>query len=135
MIRKSSIFFLAATLFLVNVQFTFSQTDAVGGDKRVRSQVEKLGTGAKVTVKMKDGSKLRGSISQILDDSFDVTLAKAPQSSIISYRDVESVKRRGWTNSAKVALGVGIGVGAVVVVIGILVSSSGGVGPSISIAP
>ena len=127
MIRTFSIFFLAAVL-LINVKFAFSQTDAVAGDRRVRSQVQKLGTGAKVTVKMKDGTKLRGSVSQILDDSFDVTLGKAAQSSIISYRDVESVKRRGWTNSAKILTGVLIGGGAIVVVVAVLASKSRSIG-------
>ena len=125
MIRTSSIFFLAV-LFLVNGEPAFSQTDAVAGDRKVKSQVEKLGTGAKVTVKMKDGTKLRGSISQILDDSFDVTLGKAAQSSIISYRDVESVKRRGWSNSAKIVTGVLVGGAAAVTLIVILVKSGNG---------
>ena len=122
MIRIISVLFFAAVV-IINVDSAFSQTDAAG-DKRVRSQVEKLGTGAKVSIKMKDGTKLRGSISQILDDSFDVTLGKAAQSSIISYRDVESVKRRGWTNSAKILTGVLIGGGAIVVVVAVLASKS-----------
>lgn len=123
MIRTISIFFLVVFV-LVTADSTFSQTNVVSADKRVRSQVEKLGTGAKVTVIMKDGTKLRGSISQILDDSFDVTLGKAAQSSIISYRDVESVKRRGWTSSAKVLTGILVGGGAIVVVVAVLASKS-----------
>ena len=123
MIRIISVLFFAAVV-IINVDSAFSQTDAVAGDKRVRSQVEKLGTGAKVSIKMKDGTKLRGSISQILDDSFDVTLGKAAQSSIISYRDVERVKRRGWTNSAKILTGVLVGGGAIVVVVAVLASKS-----------
>lgn len=122
MIRIISVLFFAAVV-IINVDSAFSQTDAAG-DKRVRSQVEKLGTGAKVSIKMKDGTKLRGSISQILDDSFDVTLGKAAQSSIISYRDVERVKRRGWTNSAKILTGVLVGGGAIVVVVAVLASKS-----------
>ena len=122
MIRIISVLFFAAVV-IINVDSAFSQTDAAG-DKRVRSQVEKLGTGAKVTVTMKDGTRHKGSISQILDDSFDVTLGKATQSSILSYRDVASVKRRGWTNSAKILTGVLVGGGAIVVVVAVLASKS-----------
>ena len=40
MIRIISVLFFAAVV-IINVDSAFSQTDAVAGDKRVRSQVEK----------------------------------------------------------------------------------------------
>ena len=117
MFKKTSTLFLAAILVFANTHVLLGQTDGVAGDRRIKTQVNKLGTGAKVTVTLRDGTKVRGSISQIQEDSFDVTLAKQTQSSVISYRDVENVKRRGWSTTEKMGLGVGIGVGAVVVVI------------------
>ncbi len=109
MFSKATILFLGAILFFANAQILLGQSESSTGDQRIKAQVNKLGAGAKVTVFLKDGKKLRGSISQILDDSFDVTLDKQTQSSIISYRDVENVKKRGWPNTAKVVLGVGAG--------------------------
>ena len=101
-------------LLLANVNVISGQQNAVELDRRIKAQVNDWGAGAKVTVFLKDGTKVRGSIGQILDDSFDVTLNKQTQSSIISYRDVQKVKRRGWSTTAKLAVGGLIG-GAVLV--------------------
>src|SRR5215208_5410609 len=109
MFSKISTVFLAAVLLFASVSFAIGQESALTSDRKVKAKVNDLGPGAKVTVFLKDGSKVRGSISQILDDSFDVTVKKETQSSIISYRDVEKVKRRGWSTSAKIGLGVAIG--------------------------
>ena len=124
MFNKTIVLFLAAFLLFANTHVLLGQSDAVAGDRRIKAQVNKLGAGAKVTVILKDGTRVKGSISQILDDSFDVTLEKQTQSSIISYRDVENVKRRGWSNTAKISLGVGIGIIAVVAVVAALVASA-----------
>jgi len=128
MLRINLCMFLVTVLLLANTSMIDGQT-AIVLDRQIKAQVNDLGAGAKVTVFLKDGTKIRGSISQILDDSFDVTIKDQTQSSIISYRDVQKVKRRGWTSSAKVGLGVVAGAAAVIAVIVILVSSAGE-GPS-----
>ena len=107
MLIRVTTLFLGAVLLFANVQMLLGQSNNAPGDQRIRTQVYRLGPGAKVTVHLKDGKKLKGSISQILDDSFDLTLDKQTESSIISYRDVENVKKRGWPNAAKIGLGVG----------------------------
>ena len=117
MYNKASVLFLAAILLFANTHTLLGQTDDVAGSRRIKTQVDKIGTGKRVTVFLKDGTKVKGSISQILDDSFDVTPEKQTQSRIISYRDVENVKKRGWSNTAKVVLGVGVGAVVVVVVL------------------
>ena len=103
-------------LLLANVDEIVGQQSAVELDRRIKKQVNKAGAGAKVTVYLKDGTKVKGSIGQILDDSFDVTLKNETQSSIISYRDVQKIKRRGWSTTAKVIVG-GLAGAAVVVYI------------------
>jgi sRNA-binding regulator protein Hfq len=112
--KTSSIFLVVVTLLLANVDVIVGQQSAVELDRRVKAQVNKAGAGGKVTVYLKDGTKIRGSIGQILDDSFDVTLNNQTQSSIISYRDVQKVKRRGWSTTAKVAVGGLVGAAALV---------------------
>lgn len=123
MLTKTSTLFLAAILVFANTHITLGQSDNITGDRRIKSQVNKLGSGAKVTVSLKDGTKVKGSISQIHEDSFDLTVEKQTQSSVISYRDVENVKRRGWSNTAKIGLGVGIGAAVVVAVIVVALAS------------
>lgn len=117
MSSKTTILFLGLILLFANGPRVLAQSGSATGDQRIRTQVNNLGPGKKVTVFLKDGRKLKGSISQILDDSFDITPDKQTQSSIISYRDVENVKKRGWPTATKVALGVGGGVALMIGVI------------------
>lgn len=123
MLFKNSNTFLAAILLIAVAPITFGQSIELTTADRIKARVIDIGPGSKVTVFLKDGTKVRGSIAQILDDSFDVTLMKQTQSSIISYRDVQEVKRRGWTSSAKVGLGIGIGSLVVIAAIVIIASS------------
>jgi sRNA-binding regulator protein Hfq len=123
MFSKTSSAFIAAVLLFANIGVVVGQESVVALDRQIKARVNDLG--AKVTVYLKDGTKVRGSISQILDDSFDVTIKDQTQSSVISYRDVQNVKRRGWTSSAKMGVGIAIGAGAIVGALFIMVSASG----------
>jgi small nuclear ribonucleoprotein (snRNP)-like protein len=51
-----------------------------------------VGKEAKVQVKLKDGTKLKGFISEITDDYFVVTNEKDGQSTAIPYPQVKQVK-------------------------------------------
>jgi hypothetical protein len=127
MFTKTSAMFLAALLILTNLTtIVAQQSDAVALDRRIKAKVNDLGAGAKVTVFLNDGTKLQGNISQILDDSFDVTVKKETQSRIISYRDVQRIKKRGLTSGAKVGIGVAIGAAAIVTVLVVIMASSDG---------
>src|SRR5687768_4576727 len=102
--KTLTIFLVAVVLLFTNVDVIVGQQSAVELDRQVKAQLNKFGAGAKITVYLKDGTKVRGSVGQILDDSFDVTLNDETKSSVISYRDVQKIKRRGWSTTAKVAL-------------------------------
>src|SRR5215213_7230426 len=123
MLAKTSLVLFAVAFLFASANLTVGQESAVAKDRKIKAQVNDLGAGAKVTVFLKDGTKVMGSIGQILDDSFDVTIKKETQSSIISYRDVDRVKRRGWSTGAKLWLGVAIGAAVVVTVIVVVVSN------------
>jgi sRNA-binding regulator protein Hfq len=135
MFTKTSFIFLAAILLLAGAGVADGQQSAVELDRRIKARVNDLGAGAKVTVFLKDGKKIQGSISQILDDSFDITVKKETQSTIISYRDVQRIKKRGLTSGAKVALGVVVGAAAIVTVLVVIISSSDGFLEGITISP
>lgn len=83
---------------------------------KIKATVAKRGTGpkAKVTVKLKDNTKLKGFVSQSGSDSFTVTDAKTGQVRTLAYTDVAEVKKQGGMSmAAKIGIGVGIGLGAV----------------------
>ena len=102
-----------------------------GGDnahllEQVRVKVARLGVGdkARVTVRFKDGTKLKGYISQAKDEEFIVRDRKTDAPSVVRYRDVARVdSNRGHSTARNIALGTAIGVGSVLTVLGILIAS------------
>ena len=82
---------------------------------KVKAAVAKRGTGpgAKVTVKLKDKTKLKGYISNASADSFTLSDSKSGQVRTLAYSDVAEVKKQGGLSlAAKIGIGVGAGVGA-----------------------
>jgi hypothetical protein len=87
--------------------------------EKVKADVARRGTGKKVrvTVKLQDGSKLKGYISQAEDGSFTLTDSKTGQDRTLAYRDVAQVKKQGGMSvGAKLGIGLGIAVGALALV-------------------
>jgi hypothetical protein len=94
--------------------------------EKVRLKVAKLGVGdkARVTVRMKNGTKVKGFISQAGADDFTVRDRSTGEPTTISYRDVIKVEdNRGHSTMRNVLIGVGVGAGVVLAVIGILIAS------------
>jgi hypothetical protein len=95
------------------------------GDKhvqKIKADVAKRGIGekARVTVKLQDGSKLKGHISQAGDESFTLTDARNGQTKVLAYRDVAQVKGRGGLSLiAKIGIGVAIAVGTLAILYGV----------------
>jgi hypothetical protein len=89
---------------------------------KVKASVTKRGTGpkAKVTVKLKDKTTLKGYISNASGDSFTLSDSKTGQVRTLAYSDVAEVKKQGGLSLAtKIGIGVGIGVGVVALVFAI----------------
>jgi hypothetical protein len=95
-----------------------AQTNDAAADKAKR-EVQRRGQGSKVVVTTKDGTKFKGRISQILDDSFDVSDASTGPNTI-PYRDVAKIRKPGLSKT-QIAL---IAVGASVVVLALIVTAN-----------
>jgi len=83
--------------------------------EKIKAAVAKHGTGpkAKVTVKLKDKTKLKGYISNAGGDSFTLSDSKTGQARTLAYSDVAEVKKQGGMSlAAKIGIGVGAGLGA-----------------------
>ena len=87
-----------------------SQTaeDALAVSK-TRSEVLRLGVGnsARVEVKLRDNTKLKGYISEAGQESFTVTDSKSGASQTVAYSDVTSVKKPGGGISSKTWIIIG----------------------------
>jgi hypothetical protein len=90
--------------------------------EKIKANVAKRGVGkkARVTVKLRDGSKPKGYISQAGEESFTLTDSKSGQSKTLAYVDVLQVKGQGGLSlGAKLAIAAGITVGALALLYGI----------------
>jgi len=111
--RYLSIVLVGLLVFSANSALIFAQTktDAnVSNFEKVKADVMKRGTGEKkrVRVKMLDGTKMKGYISQAGEDSFTLTDSKTQQSTVIAYRDAARVEGRGLAGGAKIGIIVGV---------------------------
>lgn len=85
---------------MMSAAFGFQPVQAQTTDaqlvEKARAGVLKMGTGekARVEVKLRDNTKLKGYISEAGDDSFAVTDANTGTSRTIAYTDVAQVKKR-----------------------------------------
>jgi small nuclear ribonucleoprotein (snRNP)-like protein len=87
-----------------------------GGNKeakfaeKVKSEIAKLGTGtdAKVKVKLKDGTKIKGYITEIDEDSFTVMNEQNNSATKIPYPQAKQVKGNNWSTGITIAVVAGI---------------------------
>jgi hypothetical protein len=127
MLKKLFSFALVVLLvFVASESLIFHDVAGAGQSDRaaqkVKADVAKRGTGpkAKVTVKLKDNTKLKGYISDASNDSFTLADAKSGQTRTLSYQDVTEVKKPGGLSwPAKIGIGVGIGVGVLAIAYGV----------------
>lgn len=129
MIKKClSAALLGLLLFSTNLRSTSAQTNTGNNAvtvEKIKANVTKRGTGekARVNVKMLNGTKMKGFISQAGDDSFTLTDSKTKQTSTLAYSDVAQVKGTGLSTTSKILIGVGVGVAVTAVVIGVAVQN------------
>ena len=124
--RYLSIFLIGLILCAFNLLSISAQTSTINTIEKIKTYVSKRGTGekSKVIVKMKDGRKLKGFISQNGEDSFELTNSKTKQIISVAYRDVTQVRKQGLSTGAKIAIGVGIAAVVTVVVLAVAVKNS-----------
>jgi hypothetical protein len=77
---------------------------------KVKEGISKLGTGeqARIEVKLRDKTKLKGYVSEAGQDSFVVVNEKTSATSTVNYSQVKQVKGNNLSTAAEIALGVGI---------------------------
>lgn len=118
--------FKLCTSFLIVVvlnAFVFSSSAQAGTNsskraEKVRSAIAKLGTGtqAKIKVKLTDGTKLKGYVSEINAESFSVTNDKTGTVTEVNYGNAKQVKGNNLSTGVKIAIGLGILLGIIIAV-------------------
>lgn len=87
---------------------------AVAAAAKFKAEIARLGTGpdARIELKLRDKTKLKGYVIRIGDDSFAVADSKTGLTADIPYQDVDKAKGHNLSTGAKIAIGIAIGVGA-----------------------
>jgi len=93
---------------------------------KVKLGIEKIGSGrdARVEVKLRDKTRVKGYVSEINETGFVVTDFKTGAASPIAYADVAQVKGNNLSTGAKIAIGVSITVGLIVLIWSLAVLNS-----------
>ncbi len=95
-----------------------SQTQAsqVKQAAKAKAEVQRRGVGeqSRVRVSLHDGTEVKGYISKVEENSFEVTDRKNGKVVAISYQDVNKVKGPGLSKTAQIIICVGIVIGIVV---------------------
>lgn len=84
-----------------------------------------MGEKSRVRVLLNDKSEVKGYISQVDADSFQVTDKKNGQVTNIACRDVDRIRGAGLSTGAKIAIGAGVAVGVVIAVALLSLAASG----------
>jgi hypothetical protein len=84
--------------------------------EKVKNEIARLGVGidAKVKVKLKDGTKLKGYISEANNEQFVVVDSNGKAASV-PYPQAKQVKGNNLSTGAKIAIGIGIAVVALLI--------------------
>ena len=125
MLKRTIAIMLAAVLMSVASAFLTVKAQTGKDDllaAKARADVSKRGTGrdARVEIKLRDNTKVKGYISEAGQDSFTVTDSKTGATRTLSYADVSQVKKQGGGLSTRTWIILGA-VAAAVVVVGIAV--------------
>ena len=88
---------LLSTAFISQTASARATKEAASSVEQARAKVRKIGVGqkARVEVKMRDNTKLKGYVSAAGEDSFTVTDRKTGATTNVSYADVAQLKKQG----------------------------------------
>lgn len=121
MLKKICSAILATLLLQAAAAPAFAKTNAEKNAQRaekVRTQLSKLGTGtdARVSLELRDKTKLEGHLSEASADTFTVT-DKEGKSTTVPYQDVKRAHGNNLSTGAKIGIGAGIAAAVVLIVL------------------
>lgn len=109
---------LVALLTVISVQQTFAETKEEKFTGKVKTEIAKLGTGtdAAIKIKLKDGTKIKGYVTEVGENQFVVMNSKTGQAVSVPYSQVDQAKGNNLSTGAKIALYAALAVGLIVIV-------------------
>jgi hypothetical protein len=134
MLRKCTSFLLAALLLSTFVCVRSANADSKEEKQahlmeKVKVGISRLGVGkdARVEIKLRDKTEVKGYVYQAGQDNFVVRNSKTAADTTVAYRDVTAVKGKGLSKGAKIGIAVGIAATAVVISAALLLRNCCGI--------
>lgn len=130
MIKKYAVFLLFALAFNVISGYTVSaQTQNRDAEslRKLKVKVARIFSQprGKIIVKYNDGTKVKGYLTEIKDDTFGITETKTGNITNIQYAQVRSVNKDAIPPAAKFLIGLGVVVGGLLILTAIAASQPG----------
>ena len=103
-------FVCATNIFAKNKEAEFTE--------KVKTQISKLGIGrdARVKIKLKDGTKIKGYISEVGDSQFVVTNLETGQNTTVPYPGVKQVKGNNLSTGVQIVIGIAVALVAIIII-------------------
>ena len=125
---QKEIFIVKKSLFNITFRNVFisplgfrsakAQTGKVGEADQIRTKVERLGVGrsSRVEVKLQDGTRVKGYVSKLEPDSFDVTDLDSGAAQTLAFAQVTQVKKVNGGPSKRTWIIIGAAAVAAIVI-------------------
>jgi hypothetical protein len=93
---------------------------------KVKAGVAKIGVGddARVEVKLRDKTKLKGYISEAADETFSITDLKTGATTTVAYSNVTQVKAHNLSTGEIIVIAAGVAVGVTLLVIWLIIAAN-----------
>jgi sRNA-binding regulator protein Hfq len=110
---------LCSLLLTADTSFIYAQNSTGQDDARIAKIKAKIikresREDTRATIKLTNGTRLKGSVSQATEDSFTLTDVKTGQKTSVLYSDVAQVSG-GFPNSAKIGIIAGVATAGVII--------------------
>jgi hypothetical protein len=95
--------------------------------EQIKIKLAKIGVGekARATVRLKNGTKIKGYVAEVRDTEFVMRDRKTNEPQTVSFQDVAKVEsNKGHSTARNLGLGIGIGAAAVLGILAIIITQS-----------
>jgi hypothetical protein len=105
-------------LCVVPVGAATRREDEARSAEKVKDEIARLGTGqqARIELKLRDGTKLKGYVSELDETHFVVVDAKSSVATTVAYPQVHKVKGNNLSRGVKIAIAVSAAMGALLLI-------------------
>lgn len=123
MLKKCLSLTLMMLVCHLSVALVFARSQAEKEAQRaakVKKEIARRGVGyeARVRIKLRDGSKLKGYIYQAGESDFIIKDTESDRKTTVAYVDVKEVKGKGVSTERKILIGIGIWFAVGVILLG-----------------